>query len=452
MKTFKRNFSFLFTACFLIIFVNSISAQMIKIPIEEITLKSSKIIKGVVINKYSEFEDNSEYILTVININVRESIKGQVNQVESLVIPGGVVGNLGMEVSGAPKFELNDEVLVFIDYDFKGRQTVTEWNHGKFLVKNNRILVDDRAIIINDFIMNLRDFIQNGQVGKIEMNNNSNPPNSPMLLVPTINYITPNSGVALRPYAINPNNPFIPGEKGTVIDIYGSNFGSIQGSSVVRFYENVGAAADAQYILTWNDTHIQCKVPGRQWDGSHFLNASSGSVYVITSAGESNGQQFDISFATSNKRFSNNIITFYVNENGTPDVSDEFAVIQSSLQTWSSVLNSNHSFLYAGTTIRTPGSRNNYNDIGWLESNWPYQATTIAVTTTWFDASENSNIIYESDIAINGVNFTWSSSGQTDRMDIQNIVTHELGHTLNLQDLYGNTDIEKQCMGIVAMV
>lgn len=65
MKTFKRNFSFLLTVCFLIIFVTSISAQMIRIPIEEITIKSSKILKGVVINKHSEFENNSEYIFTV---------------------------------------------------------------------------------------------------------------------------------------------------------------------------------------------------------------------------------------------------------------------------------------------------------------------------------------------------------------------------------------------------
>ena len=262
---------------------------------------------------------------------------------------------------------------------------------------------------------------------------------------PSISYITPNIGPALRPYAINPNNPFNPGERGTIIDIYGFNFGTAQGTSVVRFYQSGSLPVDAQYVLSWSDNYIQCKIPGRQWDGDKFLHSSSGPVYIITSGGTSNGVQFDVTFSTPNKKFSNSSVTFYVNENGTPDTEGEFSAIQSSLQTWSNVNNSNLIITYGGTTPRTPQGLDGYNDIGWVESNWPHLPWAIGVNVWWFSSAENSNLLIESDIYFNGVNFSWTTTGQTGRMDVQNIATHELGHSLNLHDLYGNTDSEKTC-------
>ncbi len=216
---------------------------------------------------------------------------------------------------------------------------------------------------------------------------------------------------------------------------------------MVRFYESPGVTVNAQYILLWSDTHIQCKVPGNEFVTGNFPNASSGLVYIITSGGTSNGVQFNVSFAAPNKKFSNPDITFYVNQNGTPDANGEFTAIQSSLQTWSNVNNSNLAFIYGGTTTRTPQSFDNFNDIGWIESNWPYSSSAIGVNVLRFNSVLNSNQAFESDIFFNGVNYTWTTTGQAGRYDVQNIATHELCHALNLQDLYGNTDGEKTTYG-----
>lgn len=428
-------------------------SQMVKVPLEQLSISSRMIIKGTVSRKWSAYETEGKNIVTFITFKVSVTIKGEAKDTVTVVIPGGVVGIVGMGVSHTPKFRVGEDVVVFISEDHKGRATVTEWQQGKFPVINGNVSYESMEVEAGEFVRALVNFVSQKEQGTIQINVKSKSINSKsgvlnsVLSTPSISSITPGGGPALRPYAINPNDPFNPGERGAVLDLYGSNFGSTQGTSKVRFYENGSTNADAEDYLLWTDTHVQCKVPGGQWTGDDFPSASSGSVYVVTSGGTSNGVQFNVSFSTPNKRYSSSSMTFYVNQNGTPDADGEFTAIQNALQTWSGISNSNHSFSYGGTTSRMPGTFNGYNDIGWVESNWPYSSSSIAVNLWWFDASLNSNQLYESDIFVNGVNFMWSTTGQSGRMDVQNIATHELGHALSLSDLYGNNDGEKTMYG-----
>jgi len=420
--------------------------QVLKIELEELTRTSHSIIKGNVTNIFSSFDENGKDINTIIEFSVIENIKGSNSTSEQVIIPGGIVGNVGVLVTHTPKFYIGEEAIVFIANDYKGRKTIRGWKQGNYPIINGNIFYEGNETAVENLINGLNNFILNGEQGEIEINININKPDSP-LTGPSITSINPNNAPALRPYAINPNNSFNPGERGSLIDIYGSNFGDTQGTSLVRFYESGSVPADAQYILFWSNTHIQCKIPGGEWISQSFLNASSGPIYVITTGGTSNGLQLDIPFSTPNKKFSLPNPTFYVNSNGTTDTDGEFTAIQNSLITWSSVTNSNLLFIYGGTTPRTPTISDGYNDIGWIESNWPYDATVIGANTYSFDGFPSSNLLFESDIRFNGVNYTWTTAGQTGRMDVQNIATHELGHALNLQDLYGTADAEKTMYG-----
>ncbi|MFI5405939.1 MAG: matrixin family metalloprotease, partial [Nitrososphaerales archaeon] len=420
---------------------SSIVGQLIKLEIEQISIKSHTIIKGLVLGKRTVFEEDQKSIVTIVNFKVIETIKGVPKITEQVIIPGGVVNNLGIFVSHTPQFYIGEEVVVFIKNDYKGRPTITGWTQGKFQIINENIFYESSEIYVDEFIFELKNFVQSGEKGKLKINLTNNGPDSP-LATPSISSISPNTGPALRPYLINPNNAFSPGERGTIIDIYGSNFGSSQGASFVKFYHDGTDPANAQYYLLWTDTHIQCKVPGR-----NSLNASSGLVYVVTSNGTSNGVQFNVKFATPNKKFLTPQITFYVNQNGTPDTGGEFSAIQNSLQTWNNVNHSNLSFVYGGTTSRTPQSFDNYNDVGWIENTWTYEDNALAVNVVRFSALESSIEVYESDIHFNGYNHSWTTSGQTGSYDVQNISTHELGHALYLQDLYGNADGEKTMYG-----
>ncbi len=54
------------------------------------------------------------------------------------------------------------------------------------------------------------------------------------------------------------------------------------------------------------------------------------------------------------------------------------------------------------------------------------------------------------DIVFNGDDFSWSTSGESGKMDVQNIATHEIGHFLGLDDLYSSSDSEATMYGYAA--
>lgn len=425
-------------------------ALMVKVGVEHLTIRSHTIIRGEVTNVWADFADrNTKEIVTYISVKVGEVGKGVSSSVVTLVIPGGGVGNLGLWVEDTPYFVVGEQVVLFVKNDYKDRLTVTEWRQGKFPIFNEKIFLDGNEILVSDFINAIKGFIANGEQGRIdfkfiEPNGNANRNvTQGMLVAPVISSVSPNLGPAIRPYAINPNDPFNPGDRGTIINIYGTGFGAIQGTGSVVFN---GASADA--IILWSDTQITCKVPGNQYNGTTFYNASSGNLYVLKSDfSQSNIVQFTVPFATSSKRFPTPPITYYINQNGTPDCASEFTAAQTAFQVWENVTFSNLAYTYGGTTTRVPSTTDDFNDCGWIESNWPFESSAIAVNRIQFDGTPSSNQIYNFDLLFNGVNFTWSCSGEAGKMDVQNVATHEAGHSLNLRDLYGSVDSEKTMYG-----
>lgn len=73
-----------------------------------------------------------------------------------------------------------------------------------------------------------------------------------------------------------------------------------------------------------------------------------------------------------------------------------------------------------------------------------FGAGAIALTTVTYSGST----ITDSDLAFNSY-YAWSTSGAADAYDVQNVATHEFGHFLMLNDLYGAGDTEKTMYGYV---
>ncbi|MCP8321864.1 MAG: hypothetical protein H3Z52_13155 [archaeon] len=105
--------------------------------------------------------------------------------------------------------------------------------------------------------------------------------------------------------------------------------------------------------------------------------------------------------------------------------------IKTSANTWDSET-SYAVFLYRGTTTKSAGIRDNYNVVAW---GYYYRRSAIAVTYIWYRGSR----ILETDTKMNTY-YSWSLSGATGKMDVQNIMTHEFGHWVGLNDLYSNDD------------
>ena len=63
------------------------------------------------------------------------------------------------------------------------------------------------------------------------------------------------------------------------------------------------------------------------------------------------------------------------------------------------------------------------------------EENVIAVTYTWYNS--RTKAIVQFDMVLDSVHFSWGNGAEDSSvMDVQNIVTHELGHGLGLADLY----------------
>ena len=146
-------------------------------------------------------------------------------------------------------------------------------------------------------------------------------------------------------------------------------------------------------------------------------------------------------------------LVYSINENGTSDCTDEFEAIHAAYAAWESVATSYMSFSYGGTTTNTEwGVTDNVNLHYWAESNWSSiteaGSRVIAINSVWY---ETDGTILDSDIIYNGENFRWSCTGGGGMMDVQNLATHEIGHSLSLADLYNGEDFDKTMFGYVTL-
>lgn len=139
------------------------------------------------------------------------------------------------------------------------------------------------------------------------------------------------------------------------------------------------------------------------------------------------------------------------NSSGSADVgaNASLSVIQASLNTWNAAAENCGAFIrfhlepsytYAQRGFSPTGY--NMNAIVWLEDRWgnedeDYDPAVVAVTTLTFvssPSSANNGEILDADIEFNGVHhvFTMAPVPGQGRDDIQNTLTHELGHVLGL--------------------
>ena len=76
----------------------------------------------------------------------------------------------------------------------------------------------------------------------------------------------------------------------------------------------------------------------------------------------------------------------------------------------------------------------------------------IAITIVWgyFRGPPGARELVEWDMVFDQQDFSWSSNGDANRMDFENIATHELGHAAGLDDLYTGECAEQTMYGYAA--
>jgi len=182
--------------------------------------------------------------------------------------------------------------------------------------------------------------------------------------------------------------------------------------------------------------------------GSLRVLLSCLALFVATGIWCSNSYAYKVSKTSGGTeiKWSSTSTTYYINPSGGP--SGSLSAIQAAMQAWTDVSSSAFGFVYGGTTSSTSYGANDGTNIVCFGS---LGAGILAQNSFWFYGDSHPNPLLvgkllDSDIKFN-TDYTYATNGSGGAYDVQNIGTHELGHSLSLADLYSASDSEKTMYG-----
>ena len=423
---------------------------LLAMPVEALRLKtdwakrvdlSEKIVRGQVIDVKSYWNPERTLIYTDVTILIDEHIKGDGAREVILTIPGGTVGDDTHLVSDTPQFNVGDYGVILLEPSGQ----VAGGPDGVYLLQKPMVGEDQIESLEGDkFLSWVKDYIS----GKTKHSFGEMPEEaSSMPMQQAVSYATI-SGAS--PSTISAGT-------GSVLTISGSGFGSSRGSGnfptiCFRFYENVCMFSNSA-IRSWSDTQIKVNVwtgiVYNPYVGWYYHSPGSwgdpyGTVIFVNKSGSAESfYALTVDFGYGHAKWAAPLVSYHVPVcyyiNGGSGLSGALSAIQNAANTWNGA---GSSFLlnYKGETTRGWG-HDGYSVIGFSNLG---SSTIIAQATSYI----SSGAVIESDVQFNTqFPFSTDPTPPANKMDLQTIATHELGHWLRLLDLYGENDADKIMYG-----
>jgi predicted Zn-dependent protease len=135
-------------------------------------------------------------------------------------------------------------------------------------------------------------------------------------------------------------------------------------------------------------------------------------------------------------------VTYHVNYRSVPSQArTPQTAIQNSYATWMAKANGKATFVEGTQTTVTKAQRDGLNIVAWGST----PSSAIAATYTWY---YQSGVVIEQDIIMNSrLRWSYTQASNPDAVcgdlysyDVQDILTHEVGHIFGLSDLYNSGD------------
>jgi hypothetical protein len=115
---------------------------------EELSQNALRIVHARCVGKDTFLETESGTIWTRNYFEILDTLKGNVTAKTVVMEPGGILGDQGQWVAGAPQFNYGDESVLFLAQTVTGKWRVLGWGQG-----NYRVLSDPatgRAVVKAD--------------------------------------------------------------------------------------------------------------------------------------------------------------------------------------------------------------------------------------------------------------------------------------------------------------
>ena len=127
------------------------------------------------------------------------------------------------------------------------------------------------------------------------------------------------------------------------------------------------------------------------------------------------------------------IVPYELNTDNAPGMNvDEVeqAIIAASSQWDGNEVGAHTTFVYEGSSKKTGADLSDGVHLVSFDTTWNQDPSLLAVTHVWSDAN---NEIVHFDIEINADGVDWSTTGDPNKFDLHNTMTHEFGHALGLE-------------------
>jgi hypothetical protein len=119
----------------LLLSLSASATTMLRADLPELAQTSDAIVHGTVRRVESRWSGDGRRIVTDVEIQVTEALKGQAGSTVLVTQPGGQVGDIGQRVSGLAAFTPGEEVVVFLERRGKTAFRVSGMAQGKYQVQ-----------------------------------------------------------------------------------------------------------------------------------------------------------------------------------------------------------------------------------------------------------------------------------------------------------------------------
>jgi putative cell wall-binding protein len=342
-------------------------------------------------------------IVTDVRVNVVRVLKGESRSDIILTQFGGAVGADNLRVSDLPAFAPGERCILFID-----ENGVVGGAQGKLVIEGGRVPSLGMSVAAAE------SFIVESATGSAVAVTSPDALVSPMSLAIT----------GLVPATVNAGI-------GDTITITGSGFGAVQGTGSIGFLRGDSGTGFPRVngsVVAWSDSQIVCQIPRLAESGQVLVTSNDGAQQLTPTS-------LKVGYSDSGRRWFPGTVTYRINPN-TADLTTEVTAIQRALATWTGC-GANVSYVYGGacsSTAYTPNTDDGYNDIYFVASGMP--TGVVAQNYMHWNGS-----VGESDIVFSDT-YPWADgpAGSVSGIDVESVALHELGHTVGLDDQYGDLD------------